>query len=711
MSSQEAPQASNRIANVVEEIDLQQMIQILLRHLWIIIIVTILGGVGGMVLTAVTDPTYQTEAELLITSEGGGMAQMSFLTGSAPSSDKLQNRVQVLRSPVVLGPASAKLAEWGFAEAAADLDKRLSVSIVQNTDVLRVTLSGGTPEEAQRAAEAVVQSYEQYSEDRAQQQMVRLLEFLTVQVERALEEVQQAEMAIRDFQQETGIIYLTSEEAKVNQHMASLESQLMTAEIRLQENRMRLEHTGRELEEARRELPQSTTMAAEQVVGELQKLLASLQSQRVDFVSRGLEGTPEIRQLDQRIASVTEQIQDHLAQVAQETGDPRGAFAVYQELVMEEIRLQAEILGYENQLTLLNDRIADYQEELWRLSDKAFEYARLERDVTVSNDTYAMLFQELEKTRIAVEREMADVQVIRPPVLPEYPVSPRRMLNLAIGLVLGMMLSVGGVFTKEFLDNSVKSRRQLERLGLPLLGTIPKVKGVKKRPGRLLMLGDDATDMVAAAYVRIESNLRLSSLDQQPQVIVSTSAIPGEGKSTTSLNFAVSLAASGQKVLLIDGDLRRPVLHRSLGEERSPGLTEIVSGQVDVEDAIRTVQSDRHTLDVITAGVRPPSVANTFRSQAFKSMIAELRQEYEWIVIDLPPVVVGAEAMEVAVQSDGALLVIEAGETSMQVLEEAMIQLEQASVPILGAVLNQYDPKAAGDAYDYESYYTDDDPL
>ena len=326
---------------------------------------------------------------------------------------------------------------------------------------------------------------------------------------------------------------------------------------------------------------------------------------------------------------MTTQLQDQLGRLEQETGDPRGAFTVYQELIIEEIRLQAEILGYQNQLELLAMRIDEFQEELWSLSEKAFEYARLERDVTVNNETYGMLVQELERTRIAVERETADVQLIRPAKLPENPIGPRRMLNIAIGLVLGMMLSVGGVFAVEMLDTSIKSRKQVERLGLPLLGTIPKVKNHDPKNGRLMVAGADATDAVAAAYVRVESNLRLANLDSQPQVIVTTSAIPGEGKSTTSLNFSYTLAQSGQKVILIDGDRRRPVLHRSLNEQRSPGLTEVVSDQVDVEDAIRTVTLDGQQLDIITAGVRPPSVVNTFRSKAFKDMIARLRQDYD----------------------------------------------------------------------------------
>ena len=290
MSKAEAPQASSRIGNAMEEIDILELIQILRRKLWIIILVTVLGAVGGMVLTAVTDPTYESEAELLVTSGSGPSmgGELSFLMGgSAGSSDKLQNRLQVIQSPIVLEPAAQSLLEQGYLEAAEDLDERLTVSIVQNTDVIRLRAVGGTAAEAQAITAAVVESYERYSETSAQDQLVRLQNFLEGQVQRALERVEDAEVAVRDFQQRTGIIYLTSEEMKVNQHMSRLEGEYMNAEIRLEENRMRLAHTQTELDRVRREMPRSSNLAADEFVDQMRKLLAEMQALRVDYVARG----------------------------------------------------------------------------------------------------------------------------------------------------------------------------------------------------------------------------------------------------------------------------------------------------------------------------------------------------------------------------------------------------------------------------------------
>lgn len=680
------------------EIDLLSLLRLLWRRAWLIFLGIAVGVGGAVALNYYTPPVYETSAELFISSNQSSIGSQIAIIGGG-NSDTMANRIQILRSPVVLEPAVTALLAKGYEESYESIRRKMSATAIRDTDVIELKITGGSPQKAKDIADAVVLAYQDYSEQRAQQQAVQIKNFLVGQVEQALIRVEEAELAIRDFQQETGIIFLSSEERKVNQHIADLESRLMNAQIQLAENQLRLDFVEREIQEISEQIGTVQATYSERMLDELLKILAGLQATRIDYLSRGLAGSPEIRQIDQRIEVMTESVEQHLAESVAE-GSMR-------DLLLDRVTITATIRGYENQITLLTDRIADYQNELWTLSEKAFEHAKLERDVTVSNNTYAMLTEELERARIAVQREVADVQIIRQPSLPQNPISPREYLNIAIGMVLGLMLSVGGIFTREMLDNTVKSRQQLEKLGIPMLGVIPGIKKWHKKTFKALQEWKKPSSQFISTFVKLESSLRLSALEEDHQFLTITSCIPAEGKSTTAANFSYVLALGGQKVLLIDGDARKPVLHKIFDLPREAGLTEIVAEQVDFEDAVHHLKINDVTFDFVATGSRSPNIVGVYRSQNFNQLIEQARKKYDWIIMDLPPLVVGSEALEVSNQSDGALLVIEYGKTSLSILHETKKQLDQAGIKILGGIMNKFNPKASqyGYNYYYEKYY------
>ena len=691
-----------------EKLDLLRVLEVLKRKwLWVLLAVAVAVASAGLV-SFLTPPMYETTVQLLIDEPSSLSSSMFFMP--TDQSDRLENRIQIIHSPLVLDRAVTLLTNAGYPEAGFDIDKRLTTRIVPRTDVIEIDVKASSAVFAMQGANAVAKAYQFFSEEGAKEQALRIQSFLVAQVEQARETVERAEMAVRDYQQSIGVIFLTSEEAKLNQFIINLELQKMTTEISLQEHSLRLNYIEERLAQARVDLPYQKSLATELVITELQQRLAMLEATRVEYLSRGLEGSPEIRAVENHITNMEVQIQAYLRQLTAQGTDTRNPLSTYGELINEQILLSAGIMGYQDRLNHIDETIGIYQQELWLLSEKAFEYAQLERDVSISNKAYAMLSDELVRSRISVEREVGDVHIIRWAVLPESPYKPRIPLNLAIALILGLFVGTGSVFVGEYLDNTIKERSQLEQLGLPLLGIIPKVKKNKQDTGTTLLLEhSDATDPLAIAYIRVESNLRLASYEKKPQVILATSAVPSEGKSTTILNFAYILAHSGQKVLLLDADLRKPVVHKALHQLRKPGLSEVVAGQIDVQDAICPITIKDVSFDVITAGSRPPSIVNLLRSQEFKELLATLRQQYDWILIDLPPIQAGSEALEVSAVADGVLLVVAAGKTPAQLVQEAKYQLDQIDASILGVVLNLYDAAKYG-RYGYNDIDYREDP-
>ncbi len=691
----------------VEEFELKEMIGILLDKWFLIIFLMILTISGAAALNHFSSPVYEAKAEILVETSGGGDIT-SFFLPTTSGSDKMGNRLEIIKSPLVIGRAEEIISSTQDPNWAKDLEYRLTVSTLRDTDIINITVTGDSPEAARAGASAIAEAYKEYDQKIAQSQSLSIYSFLIDQVEQAEEKVLSAEMAVRDYQQEVGIISLSEEASKVNRHLTDLETDQVANEINIMENELKIELINEELEVLKDMLPLGSITITNQIIFELQKQLAELEGQRIDYLARGLsENSIEVRSTEQRIAGLEENIQEYSAKLIEQPIELDGSLNRYRNLMLDRIRLQAEITALENRADLIDDRIGDYELILWQLSDKAFDLARLQRDVEVTSRTYYMLVEELNRTRIAVERELGNVQVIRPATLPRSPISPRIYLNLAIGAILGLFSGVGIAFASEYLDTSLKDKEQLERIGLPILGAIPIFKDKQGKGATLILDTSDASDPLSLAYLRIETNLRFSNLDDPAKVLLITSAVPDEGKSTTLLNLAYTLAHSGQKVLIIDGDMRKPALHTPLNESKGPGLTGIVSGQVDIEDGIRKVKVNGHSFDFIPAGEKPPSILNLVRSKAFSSMLREFKETYDWVLVDTPPVQAASDSLEFADLVDGVVLVVATGKTPLPAVQDTLKQLNQVGAKILGAVMNLTSQKKSryyGYSYNYYDY-------
>jgi|GEM_PF-6544406 len=684
-----------------EELDLSELLGLLRRKAWLVVLGAVLGFGAAFLASLVMTPVYEADVQVLI-SEGETTvtmpdSPMALLTGGGSGGASLANRMQIIKSPVVLEPALSELAENGQIWEYRRLYESLQIQPVNDTDVIEISVEAQDPVRAKSAAEAVLESYRDYSDRQAQDQSHRMKEFLESQVEQAETRVQNAQKAIREFQQDSGIIYLTSEEQKLSELVTELERQLIETEIRLHDKTMQLAHTQDELELARQLLPEADTVGIDKMVEELQQVQAELKAKRAEYIARGLEGSPEIEQLDRQIDGMSQQIQAELSSAAEQAEDPRGTFPYYRQLVLNQIELQAVVDGLKNQTDLLEERIGEHEEELWRLSDRAFEYAALEREVEVANNAYALLSEELEHAKIALEQDRAALDVISPAVLPEDPVRPRPRLNAAIGLVLGLFVSTGLVFAAEYMDNTVKDRRQLRTLGISVLGTIPRCKEALKQSGAFLVNGNFRSHPVGMAFIRIESSLRLAHGEERPRVLACTSAVSDEGKSTVAFNLGRAMAQSGHRVLLVDGTMGQPGLGHAVETAKAPGLAAVLAEQADWQSAVQNVEDGPDgRVDLIAGGESSSSAIQSVRSPVFKDTLQQARSRYDQVIIDLPPLLVSPESLEAAAASDGVLLVVESKSTPVDVLQEALEQLEQAGVPVWGAVLNKHAPKTTG---------------
>lgn len=399
-------------------------------------------------------------------------------------------------------------------------------------------------------------------------------------------------------------------------------------------------------------------------------------------------------------------------------GDP---LAQAQDLVVQILEVETELTAIEARAEGLKRVVNSYTNKLEALPDKNVQLARLERNRKVDENLYMMMREKYEESRITQAGQIGKVRILDEAVPPIEPISPNKKLNLLIGMILGLALGICLTFLREYLDRTVRSVEDIEVFGLPLLATIPRIDsemlndGFESKNGNSNSTKKGEEQMrlvthfrpkspVSEAYRTLRTNIQFSNSEQKLRNLLVTSAGPGEGKSTTIANLAIAMSLQGTRTILIDADLRRPVVHKTFGLEKNKGLTNVLVGQMAIDDAIQ--KSSVKNLDILTSGILPPNPAELLGSNRMQDVISELKDCYELCVFDTPPLVAVTDAAVLSKELGGVLLVVKAGVTQRDALTRGLELLRNVDARILGVLLNGVSRENSyGSYYYYQQYY------
>ena len=299
-----------------------------------------------------------------------------------------------------------------------------------------------------------------------------------------------------------------------------------------------------------------------------------------------------------------------------------------------------------------------------------------------------------------IETSPTKATIVDPASYNQVQVSPKPVLNLALGGFIGLLIGIGVAVLRELLDNTVSSPEDVElAAGAPLLASVAYDNDVPKHP-LLTEAGSHAPR--AEAFRLLRTNLQFLNLDTRPKSLVITSAVPGEGKTSTATNLAIALAQTGQRVLLVDGDLRRPKVASVLGLERSVGLTTVLVGRSELQESIQKHAASG--IYLLASGPIPPNPTEVLQSHAAQSLFDRLNQMFDMVIIDAPPLLPVSDAAIMARDVDGAILVVRHGKTTKEQLRQARLRLEQVDANLFGVAVNMA-PRRGKGAYGYSYGY------
>lgn len=325
------------------------------------------------------------------------------------------------------------------------------------------------------------------------------------------------------------------------------------------------------------------------------------------------------------------------------------------------------------------------------------------RDIanTLSDEFVAMV-RELETSADGASPE-SRVVVEQRASIPEHPVVPKTLQNIAASLGLGLVLGVGLAVLRDNLDNTVKDRKALEAVtGAGVVGNIPLDKERRKQAA---ITFESDNSPIAEAFRKVRTNLQFLAVDSPPRVIVVTSSVPSEGKSTTAINIALALAEADHRVVLVDGDLRRPTLHKHLDVIGPVGFSSVLSGAATLSEALQKTRFSG--LTILTSGAIPPNPSELLGSQTARKLLNELRTDFDYVIVDSTPLLAVTDAAILAAGADGVLVMACHGRTKRDQISHAVDSLRNVEAPILGAILTMT-PTRSNASYGYGyGYYGD----
>src|SRR5438132_8177395 len=437
------------------------------------------------------------------------------------------------------------------------------------------------------------------------------------------------------------------------------------------------------------------------VLQELYKKCGDLNSQASDALAQYGPNFPKVQRLHGQLKEIDQLIGDEKKSIIDQMGNDYNA-ARQREMLLTQALDQQKI-------------------EASQMSGRLVEYNILKREAEANKTLYDGMLTKLKEANIAGALKSSNIGVVDPAMVPSTPTRPAKARNIALAFIVGLVGGIGLALLREYLDNTVKTPDDIETLSrLPSLAVVPAFSDSNGNGRRGLLKGvssnghDKRIELVAQhlpksqmseAFRALRTALFLSQPDHPPQVILVTSALPREGKTTAAANLAVTLAQLGDSTLLIDADLRKPGVGRLLNmtDGKYAGLSSYLAG-VSSLDLVTVPHASIPNLAAIPTGPLPPNPADLLSSHKLADALRQLRSQYKFIVIDSPPIMAATDAVILSVQTDGVLLVVRSGETPKEAFTRARDLLVSVKCHLLGVVLNAVDSNAPDYYYSYRYY-------
>ena len=643
---------------------------VLAKRRWTILASTCILVALMAVFSFKTQPVYEAVARVEVEAEPPQIQSLSDLYRTTPSDDAfLQTQVNVLESDTLAWQTIeqlglARIPEFGPASASSDSSeaapprgqmvkafrKRLHVELMRNSRMLEISFESTDPALAARVANALVANYTEYNFRKKYDATRQASAWMEQQLDELKAKVEKSQQVLVDYERQNAIVNVSDKENVVEERLADLSRDLTNSQNDLaqKESLDEMLHSNQS---------QAALLVQDDLMQRLQERYADLDAQYVDALAQYGPRFPKVLRLQGQLKAMD-------------------AFIAAERNRLIE-RVHNDYVAARGREALLAAAVAQEKTEVGKLNQLLIRHNILKREFDTNQQLYDSLLQRLKDATISAGLRATNIHVIDTASPSSSPVRPKRLLNIAIASVVGLILGVTLAFVEEGLDNSIKSAEDVQRLiAAPALAIVPEAgyergnrywrRNHRENGHSRTRAGNETVALavlnhpgsaLSESYRALRTSILLSTAARPPQTLLITSPQPNEGKSCTSLNLALTLAQRGSRVLVVDGDLRKPGIASHLGLDGERGLSSLLTGAHDLSSALFHVESIPQ-LSVLPAGPTPPNPAELLSSPGMAEALLQLRERFDHIVIDSPPLLMVTDATVLSTLVDGVILVV-----------------------------------------------------
>jgi len=736
------------VAEAEQELDLRSYWRIVQKRRWLVLSILLAVFTIALIGTLRQKPVYRAQTLLEIEKENPNILMVQELFQLETVSDTyLETQYKILRSDnlarrvvgelhldqaqefnpsgggwfrrkqVVPAPAAPVDSKTGQA-VLHRFEDRLGVEPVRHSRLVQLSFDSEDPQLAARALNALTANYIQGNLENRWEATQKASQWLSQQLQDLKASLEKSENDLQQYAQSNGLLFLESEKGQteniVDERLRQLQDELTKAQANryAKESLYRLVVAG--------DASSMPGVVDNKLMQDLTVRIADLEKERAALAPTFTDDYPKVKQVQSQIDNIEKLLMQERKRAAQ--------------------RIMNEYLAAGRQEGLILGAFEEERKHANLVAARAVQYKILKREVDTNKQLYEGLLQRLKEAGVSAGLKASNIRIVDAAVPPNSPVKPQLFFNLTLALVLGLGGGVAMAFLQEHLDNTLKNPDDVERfLGVPALALIPsaasashystKVRGLfeqdvapsngggklvtrrNARPKTWIHIDGSGTEdsALAEAFRSLRTSVLLSTAERPPRSLIFLSAEPGEGKTTTASNLGIALAQLGKRVLVVDGDMRRPCMHKLFGiQDRSVGLVSYLTGQHEWHSLPRPTRTQG--LDCLVCGPVPPNPSELLSSERMQALVREAVGQYHFVLLDSPPLLNVADARILTRMVEGAILVVRGGTTPRDLVRRAQLHIRAVGGHLLGVVLNDVNLRQDGYHYKYYRYkeYVDD---
>ncbi len=654
---------------------------------------------------ALSPKIYKASADLLINTQKN--SNNNSLSASLPAITDLlgatgtrsqDTEAEILRSSTVQDTADSLMPQSLHAALGSETQRKKLVQVdiqpKRSTDIITVNVQSRDPKIAIEYSNALCEAYRIQNQNNNTAQYKETADYIGGQLEKVRKNLDEKRDELRKFKEANKLVDLPTESQARVARLAELQGALQEAEADITSGEAQLKNLR---EQANKMAPAETmpsTIVVRPVVQQLRQQLTDLESQRSALLQEFVPGASEVRTVDDQIAALRSRLK---TEATTEVGTYTRNINPVRQSVLEDIsKTLAGIWSAQARADALRGNIATARESVEKLPQREYQLSQLQGDLVTYQETFQSLSDKYQTLLISQKTPVSNARVITP-ADEATKVSPRVASTLVLALFGGLILSMALAAAIDSMDNKIYTEEDaVQATGLPVLTHVPMLPSNGQNTP---LIHRDEESFFLESFRMLRTQLSFISSYGNLKTLVLTSSQPNEGKSMVSANLAISLALNNKKVVLVDTDLRRPTIHQIFDLANATGFTSVVAGTSALEDALQT--TDVEKLSVLTSGPKPPNPAELLDSRVARGLIEDLKEQFDYVIIDAPPALVIADAQIVASMADGVLLVVSCQEANRGAVERTYEIMAQAGIRIIGMVLNKF----THDQGNYHSYY------